>query len=263
MIGVVIGDIVGSKYELNNIKTKDFVLFSDGCSYTDDTIMTVAVAHWLMTSSHPQCLISIMRDYGKKYPFPQGGYGDSFARWLRDVNPLPYYSFGNGAAMRVSPVGMMFDDAETTEYMAGLTASITHDHPEGYKGAKSVAHAMWMARHSYSKEAIRDEIERIFDYDLRMNCDDIRPTYIFNETCQGTVPQAIVAFLDSTDFEDAIRNAVSLGGDSDTLAAITGGIAEAYYGVPDDIREKAMAYLPDEFKDIINGFYKSLNNNKL
>lgn len=186
--------------------------------------------------------------------------GGTFARWLRDANPLPYYSFGNGAAMRVSPVGMIYDDAETTECMAGLTASVTHDHPEGFKGAKSVAHAMWMARHSYSKEAIRDEIERIFGYDLHMSCDDIRPTYMFNETCQGTVPQAIVAFLDSTDFEDAIRNAVSLGGDSDTLAAITGSIAEAYYGLPDDLCKKAMSYLPDEFKDIIDRFYKTLKN---
>ena len=260
MLGAIIGDIVGSKYEFNNIKTKDFELFSKGCSYTDDTIMTVAVAHWLMTSSHPQCLISIMREYGKKYPYPQGGYGGSFARWLRDANPLPYYSFGNGAAMRVSPVGMMYDDAETTEYMAGLTASVTHDHPEGLKGAKSVAYAMWMARYSFSKDTIRNDIEKLFDYDLHMSCDDIRPTYMFNETCQGTVPQAIVAFLDSTDFEDAIRNAVSLGGDSDTLAAITGGIAEAYYGVPDYLRQQALSYLPNKFRDIIYRFYKTLKN---
>ncbi len=258
MLGAIIGDIVGSKYEFNNIKTKDFPLFSDGCSFTDDTIMTVAVAEWLMTSSHMRHLVSIMQSYGKKYPFPQGGYGGSFARWLRDANPMPYYSFGNGAAMRVSPVGLKYHTLSATLSTAEVTASITHDHPEGIKGAVSVAHAMYIARTEHNKELLRDVIQSQYGYDLQTTCDEIRPNNMFNETCQGTVPQAIVAFLDSTDFEDAIRNAVSLGGDSDTLAAITGGIAEAYYGVPDNLKQMAMSYLPNEFRQIIDRFYNMI-----
>ena len=267
MLGAIIGDTVGSVYEFNNIKTTDFPLFDPRCDYTDDSIMTMAVAEWLLTD--PQhgmdTLETIFLDFAKKYPCPMGGYGGGFSRWLfhpealgdygsRDFKPgtrHPYNSFGNGAAMRCSANGWMFDTLEETERVAGLSAAITHSHPEGIKGAQSTAAAIFMARHGASKEEIRDYISAKYGYNLNRTCDEIRPVYDWDSSCQGTVPEAMVAFFDSTDFESAIRLAVSLGGDSDTLACITGGIAEAFYkDIPDDITLKIWGLIPEDFKEI-------------
>ena len=255
-------------YEFHNIKTTHFPLFDPRSNYTDDSILTVAVAQWLLTD--PQhgmdTLETIFLDFAKKYPCPMGGYGGGFSCWLfhpealsdygsRDFKPgtrHPYNSFGNGAAMRCSANGWMFDTLEETERVAGLSAAITHSHPEGIKGAQSTAAAIFMARNGMSKEEIRVYISGKYDYNLNRTCDEIRPVYDWDSSCQGTVPEAMVAFFDSTDFESAIRLAVSLGGDSDTLACITGGIAEAYYGgIPDKIALRVWGLLPDDFKSIL------------
>lgn len=268
MLGAIIGDTVGSVYEFNNIKTIDFPLFDPRCDYTDDSIMTMAVAQWLLTD--PQhgmdTLETIFLDFAQKYPCPMGGYGGGFSRWLfhpealgdygsRDFKPgtrHPYNSFGNGAAMRCSANGWMFDTLEETERVAGLSAAITHSHPEGIKGAQSTAAAIFMARQGASKEEIRDYISAKYGYNLNRTCDEIRPVYDWDSSCQGTVPEAMVAFFDSTDFESAIRLSVSLGGDSDTLACITGGIAEAFYKIiPDNIALKIWGLIPDDFKDVL------------
>ena len=268
MLGAIIGDTVGSVYEFNNIKTTDFPLFDPRCDYTDDSIMTMAVAEWLLTD--PQhgmdTLETIFLDFAKKYPCPMGGYGGGFSRWLfhpealgdygsRDFKPgtrHPYNSFGNGAAMRCSANGWMFDTLEETERVAGLSAAITHNHPEGIKGAQSTTAAIFMARHGASKEEIRDYISAKYGYNLNRTCDEIRPVYDWDSSCQGTMPEAMVAFFDSTDFESAIRLAVSLGGDSDTLACITGGIAEAFYKkIPNGMVLKMWGLLPDDFKAIL------------
>ncbi|MCD7926843.1 MAG: ADP-ribosylglycohydrolase family protein [Bacteroides sp.] len=259
MIGAIAGDIIGSVYEFNNTKTKDFPLFSDDSSYTDDSIMTVAVADWLL---HGGELAKVMQHYGNKYPNPMGGYGSRFAIWLHEVDPKPYNSWGNGAAMRVSPVGWYFDSLEETLRVAKETAIVTHNHPEGIKGAQAVAVAIFLARNEKSREYIKEFVEKNFGYDLNRNCDDIRLNYEFDESCQGTVPEAIIAFLESRDFEDAIRLAVSLGGDSDTLACITGGIAEAFYKyrIPCSIRDKVRILLDDDLwrvvKEFVNARYE-------
>lgn len=271
MIGAIIGDIVGSKYEFKNIKTKDFPLFSQGCNYTDDTIMTLAIANAFVISRREKldfktaCIMEMKR-LGKKYPNPQGGYGYRFANWLTSDNSLPYNSFGNGSAMRVSPCGFIAVSLAEALYLAKESAEVTHNHPEGIKGAQAVSGAIFLAKEGKSKHEIRAFIERNF-YDLDKSLDEIRPDYEFNETCQDTVPQAIVAFLESNSFEDAIRNAVSIGGDCDTLTAITGSIAWAFYvsyyehaypehwhGHEKALYDEAILYLPDEFKVIIKEF---------
>lgn len=271
MIGAIIGDIVGSKYEFGGIKTKDFPLFSDGCSYTDDTIMSVAVANALTESRETgndfkKILVTEMQRLGRKYPFPQGGYGGHFSSWLNAENPQPYNSFGNGSAMRVSPCGYMAVELAEALSLAKASAEITHNHPEGIKGAQATAGAIFLAKSGKSKEEIKAFIEANF-YNLDKTLDEIRPNYQFDESCQGTVPQAIEAFLESENFEDAIRNAVSLGGDSDTLAAITGGIAWAFYvpyyqttdldcwhGNEHDTYDRMMSYLPDDLQSSVNTF---------
>lgn len=249
MTGAIAGDIIGSVYEFDNIKTTDFPLFTNESDYTDDTIMTVAVADWLLNGGD---LAKVMQRYGRKYPYPTGGYGGRFSGWLREKDPLPYNSWGNGSAMRVSAVGWMFDSLEKTLEVAKETAVVTHNHPEGIKGAQATAAAIYLARTGKSKQDIKQYIETAFSYDLGRTCDEIRPFYRFNESCQGTVPEAIIAFLDSSDFEDAIRLAVSLGGDSDTLACITGGIAEAFYGIPEDIKLEVKKRIPEKFNEIIS-----------
>ncbi len=268
MLGAIIGDTVGSVYEFNNIKTTDFPLFGIRSNYTDDSIMTMAVADWLLTD--PQhgmdTLEASFLNFAKRYPCPMGGYGGGFNRWLFRPEALgdygsrdckkgtrhPYNSFGNGSAMRCSANGWMFDTLDETERVAGLSAAITHNHPEGIKGAQSTAAAIFMARNGASKEEIRDYISAKYGYNLNRTCDEIRPVYDWDSSCQGTVPEAMVAFFDSTDFESAIRLAVSLGGDSDTLACITGGIAEAYYKtIPDEIAVKIWDKLPEDFKAIL------------
>ena len=251
MTGAIAGDIIGSVYEFDNIKTTDFPLFTNESDYTDDTIMTVAVADWLLNGGD---LAKVMQRYGREYPYPTGGYGGRFSGWLREKEPLPYNSWGNGSAMRVSAVGWMFDSLEKTLEVAKETAIVTHNHPEGIKGAQATAAAIYLARTGKSKQDIKQYIETTFSYDLGRTCDEIRPFYRFNESCQGTVPEAIIAFLDSSDFENAIRLAVSLGGDSDTLACITGGIAEAFYGIPEDIEKQVSDKLPGTFQKVIKEF---------
>jgi ADP-ribosylglycohydrolase len=275
MLGAIIGDIVGSVYEFNNIKTKDFTLFRDDCFFTDDTVMTCAVAEAVMKGAKKDDFIDQMKKYGRIYP--NAGYGERFSNWISSDSREPYNSFGNGSAMRVSPCAWIMDcgfPARTGCWpvngrnIARLSAEVTHNHPEGIKGAMATADAIFMCRYYFGgyhgdydepmndkpdeiKKEIKDHIQREYGYDLAKTLDQIRPSYSFNETCQETVPQAIIAFLESTDFEDAIRNAISLGGDSDTLAAITGSIAEAAYGIPDWIREKAIHYLDELLKDIL------------
>ncbi len=263
MLGAIIGDIVGSRFEFNNHRKKDFELFAASCSLTDDSIMTLAVAQAIMETeknmekddrSDPdyhhllsQLTVKCMQDIGRKYP--HCGYGGRFARWMFSDHPVPYNSFGNGAAMRISPAALVArTEPEATRLSATIT-SVTHDHPEGIKGAEATVVAIYRARHGSSKSQIRDKIVQDY-YPLDFTIDEIRPTYQFNEICQETVPQAITAFLESESFEDAIRTAISLGGDSDTIAAITGSIAEAYYGVPEDISRKALSYLDQELRSV-------------
>lgn len=244
MLGAIIGDIIGSVYEWNNIKTKDFPLFMPDCFFTDDTVMTIAIAEGLMNGGTSKEFIVAMKKYGRMYP--DAGYGGRFGSWLFSEDTKPYNSWGNGSAMRVSPVAWFYDSLLEVEKHAEISASVTHNHPEGIKGAQATAAAIFLARKGKSKDDIKEYIESKYGYDLSRSLDDIRPSYIFNESCQGTVPEAIIAFLESTDFEDAIRNAISLGGDSDTLAAITGSIAEGAYGVPEIIKEKALSILDED-----------------
>ena len=270
MLGAIIGDMVGSIYEFANTKRTDFPFFSERSNYTDDSIMTLAVAEWLLTDSRHthESLERIMVRYAEEYPHPMGGYGGGFAQWLFRPERLvdyktgeivggrvPYNSWGNGAAMRASAVGWMFDTLEETEEVAAISASITHDHPEGIKGAQATAAAIFLARTGKSKSDIKDYIQSRFKYDLSISSDEIRKTYGWEDSCQGTVPPAIRAFLDSSDYESAVRIAVSLGGDSDTLACITGGIAEAFYAeIPYEIVDIALARLPEEFKCLLDRF---------
>jgi len=255
MIGAIIGDIVGSRFEFNNNLSTDFQLFAKDCSFTDDTVCTVAVADALLKDiSFGQSL----RHWCLKYSTPKGGYGGSFAAWLHSPNPMPYYSFGNGSAMRVSPCAWWSDSISEVYINAYNSAICTHNHPEGIKGALAITECIYHSRFISSKEDLKETITRLYGYNLDMTCDSIRKTNTFNETCQVTVPQAIVAFLESTDFESAIRLAVSIGGDSDTIAAITGSIAEAFYGVPEHFKSAVLGYLPDEFIQVLFNF----NNNK-
>ena len=268
MLGAIIGDVVGSVYEWNNIKTKDFELFKPNCFFTDDTVMTVAVAKALLVTYKlpihsydekraflKEEIVKQMQDFGNRYPYR--GYGGMFAQWLDTENPNPYNSFGNGSAMRVSACGYIAIAMGEALELAKISAQVTHNHPEGIKGAQATAAAIFLAKFKRPKEEIKNYIEKNF-YTLDKTLDDIRPDYCFNETCQQTVPQAIQAFLESNSFEDAIRNAISLGGDSDTLPAITGSIAWAYYrifGLPLDTElqnytQQVYQYLPQEFIDV-------------
>lgn len=255
MLGAIIGDVVGSVFEFNNTKTTDFQLFCEFSNFTDDTVMTISTADWVLNNQ--QGLIRTMRQYGEEYP--SVGYGDSFHRWLRsrEAEPQPYNSWGNGSAMRVSPIGFAFEDIETVLDVAKQTAYVTHNHPEGIKGAQSVAAAIFLAREGKSKIEIKNYIASTFNYNLDFTLDEIRPTYKFDVSCQGSVPQAIVAFLESENFETTIRLAVSIGGDSDTIACIAGGIAEAYYKeIPQFMVKEVEKILPDNMKKIINKFYR-------
>jgi len=259
MIGAIIGDIVGSIYEWNNIKTKDFPLFSPGCFFTDDTVMTLAIAEGLINGGSAEDFIAAIKKYGRLYP--DSGYGGRFGSWLFSDDINPYNSWGNGSAMRVSPVAWAFDILSEVEKYAEISAAVTHNHPEGIKGAQATAAAIFLARKGKTKEEIKAYIENKYGYNLNRSIDEIRPNYRFNESCQETVPEAIIAFLESVDFEDAIRNAISLGGDSDTLAAITGSIAEAAYGIPKEIKEKALSILDQGLHDLYrqtqSGIYTS------
>ena len=252
LCGAMAGDMIGSFYEFNATKKTDFYMFTPFSSFTDDTVMTVANADWLMTGDS---LMGIMQDYGNRYP--HAGYGGMFRNWLREEEPKPYNSFGNGSAMRVSPVGWAFDTLEETLEAAKQSAEVTHNHPEGIKGAQATAACIYLARTGRTKQEIKEYIEQTFGYNLNRTCDEIRSDYHFDVTCHGSVPESIIAFLESTDFENAVRLAVSLGGDADTMGAITGGIAEAYYGsVPKHIRKEVLKRLPNDFIGVMSKFYQ-------
>ena len=254
MIGAIAGDIIGSFYERCQIKTKEFPLFHPRCRFTDDSVLTVGVAKAILSDHN---YLKAMWETERKYP--HAGYGGSFIRWLRSNDPKPYNSWGNGSAMRVSPVGFAFDSVELVLQEAARTAEISHNHPEGVKGARATALAVFLARTTRNKSIIREEV--VDGYDLSRTVDDIRPSYGFDVSCQGTVPEAIISFLDSDSYEDAVRNAVSLGGDSDTLACIAGGIAEAYYGnVSLRILKKVKECLPDDLWTITEKFCRKYAN---
>ncbi len=276
MLGAIIGDIVGSRFEFNNYRGKDFELFTDDCQVTDDSIMTIAVASAIMETEKlikpspgrdrlddnyysflEKFAIKYMQAIGRKYP--DSGYGGLFSRWIFSDNPKPYNSFGNGAAMRISPVAYIASNECELCKLSEVVTGVTHNHEEGLKGAEATAIAVYMARCGHTKDGIKNKIINNY-YPLDFSIDEIRDTYQFNETCQGTVPQAIEAFLESTSFEDDIRTASSVGGDSDTLAAITGGIAEAYYGVPTNVKEKTLSYLDDYLLSIYNSWVNFLGN---
>ena len=260
MYGAILGDIIGSPYEFDRgDKTKDFPLFSKYSSYTDDTVMTIAVAEAFLDAP-PEAdeewirdrLVKSMRHWGRKYP--NVGYGGNFSIWLICGDPKPYGSFGNGSAMRVSPVAWLYHDMETVRRMARLSAEVTHNHLEGIKGAEATAAAIFLARTGHSKEEIKQYIEENFHYDLSRTCDEIRPGYYHVESCQQSVPEAITAFLEGEDFEDVIRTTVSLGGDTDTLAAIAGSIAEGFYGVPMTLKLECRRRLPADLRAVLDWF---------
>lgn len=257
LMGAILGDITGSIYEFNPHKQTDIALQDERMDYTDDTIMTIAVADWIINDKKhtKDVLVDRMKQWGHKYPHPMGAYGNMFAQWLRDINPRPYNSWGNGSAMRVSAVGFAFDTLDETLKVAKISAEVTHNHPEGIKGAQATAAAIFMARTGCDKNEIKRYISATFGYDLNRTCDDIRPTYGFDGSCQGTVPESIIAFLDSNDYEDALRLCISLGGDADTMGAITGAIAKAYYNtMPYTLYEFGAKKLPDDMKEVINRF---------
>jgi ADP-ribosylglycohydrolase len=250
IIGAIAGDVIGSVFEWDNVKTTEFKLFSKYSDYTDDSVLTMAVADCILNN---QDFAQTLWNYGRNYA--GRGYGNTFSAWLCFPDPKPYNSFGNGAAMRVSAVGYAYHTLEMVMREAKKSAEVSHNHPEGIKGAQATAVAIYLARTGKSKQEIQEYISSCFGYHLNFTLDEIRDTYQFNETCQETVPQAIVAFLESTDYENAIRLAISIGGDSDTLACITGGIAAAYYKeIPQIIIENVRAVLPEEFLAIIDAF---------
>ena len=252
LIGAICGDIMGSPYEFwrSRIKKYDFNPFPPRARFTDDTVMSIAVADWIM---HGGDLSKVMQNWGHKYP--NAGFGGMFIQWLKVEEPKPYNSFGNGSAMRVSPVGCAFDTLEETLQKAKESAEVTHNHPEGIKGAEATAASIFMARTGASKEEIKKYISETFGYDLNRTCDEIRPKYKFDATCQGSVPESIICFLESKDYEDCVRLAVSMGGDADTMGAIAGSIAAAFYNeIPETILEKCWAKLPEDIKDIIEKF---------
>lgn len=258
MIGAIAGDIIGSPYEFDRgNKTKDFPLFSDKSHFTDDTVMTIAVGLALINSSINKSddaikanIIDSMIRMGKEYP--NVGYGSRFSMWLRSNTHHPYQSYGNGSAMRVSSVAWLYQDIATVRRMARLSAEVTHNHPEGIKGAEAVACAVFLARTTHDKKVIREYIGSTFHYDLTRTCDEIRPTYHHVETCMQTVPEAITAFLEGETFEDVIRTAVSLGGDCDTLTCIAGSIAEGFYGVPHEIKDECYRRLTPELATMVS-----------
>lgn len=257
MMGAIVGDIVGSRFEHHNIKTKRFRLFHDWCRFTDDTVMTLAVAKAIMKCNGNVELLSnqtieCMQEVGRRYP--HCGFGRRFKQWVYEDNPLPYNSWGNGSAMRVSAVAWAARDLDECIAMSETVTKVTHDHPEGIKGAEAIAVATFMALHGSTKEEIKTVIEEKYGYDLSFTLDSIRDEYSFDVSCQGSVPPAIVAFLESNDFVDAIRNAISIGGDSDTLAACAGAIAEAFYGIPNRVRDFAETYLDPTLDEILAAF---------
>ncbi len=263
MIGAILGDIIGSPYEFDRgDKTKNFPLFSRSSCFTDDTVMTLAVAQAFMDAGPDaddetirRHMIRSMRELGKRYP--NAGYGVRFYRWLTASDPQPYNSWGNGSAMRVSSAAWLFHDLDSVLRASKLSAEVTHNHPEGIKGAQATAAAIFLARTGHSKAEIRQYIEETFGYDLSRTCDEIRPTYHHVESCRETVPEAITAFMEGEDFEDVIRTAVSLGGDCDTLSAIAGSIAEGFYGIPEALEKECLNRLQEDLREILERFQRA------
>ena len=265
MYGAILGDMIGSPYEFDQgNKSKEFPLFSENSQFTDDTVMTLAVGE-VFCDAQPNAdpewirmrLIRGLQHYGRKYP--DAGYGVMFSRWLTAKDPKPYSSYGNGSAMRVSAVAWLYHSLEKVRQMARLSAEVTHNHPEGIKGAEATASAIFLARTGSTKAQIRSYIEENFGYDLSRTCNEIRPGYCHVESCQQTVPEAIIAFLEGESFEDVIRNAVSLGGDCDTLTCIAGAIAEGFYGVPEELKEQCRKRLPESLLNVLLRFEEYLN----
>lgn len=263
MLGAISGDVIGSIYEVNNIKNKQFELFDQKCTFTDDTVMTCAIAlsciKYLENKNKivfKKNIVQNMQLLGRMYP--NAGYGGTFIKWIFSNTPVPYNSYGNGSAMRVSPIAWISNDLNEVEELAEISASVSHNHEEGIKGAKAIASVIWMARNGFDKNEIQKYIEEKY-YNLNFKIDDIRKYYKFDVSCQGSVPQAIKCFLESESYEDCIRNAVSLGGDSDTIAAMSGSIAEAFYGIPKYIELKTKEFLDDDLQKIINKFYICIN----
>ena len=255
IIGAIAGDIIGSTYEFHPIKTKEFSLFNKKSTFTDDTIMTLAVAKWLLNDKNSkEELVKQLQYFGNKYP--NGGYGRMFKNWLHTDDPKPYGSWGNGSAMRVSPVAWVGESLEEVQKLAEMSSVVTHDHPEGVKGALATADAVYLARLGSSKEEIKDHVEIRYGYDLNRTVDEIRPNYKFDVSCQGCVGESIICFLEAKDYEDTIRNCISLGGDADTMAAIAGGIASAYWEVPNSIHYKAIHRLDYELLNVLIEFEK-------
>ena len=265
MYGALLGDIIGSPFEFDmGNKSKEFPLFSKNSTFTDDSVMTIAVGNAFL-DAQPNAdiewirrrLISSMKQYGRR--FPRAGYGGMFRRWLKCDDPQPYGSFGNGSAMRVSSAAWLYNDLETVRSMARLSAEVSHNHPEGIKGAEATASAIFLARTGNTKEEIKAYIVDNFGYDLSRTCDEIRPGYHHVETCQETVPEAITAFLEGKSFEDVIRTAVSLGGDCDTLTCIAGSIAEGFYGIPEELKQECRNRLPEELRKVLDQYDSWLN----
>lgn len=256
--GAIIGDIVGSVFEFTEprIKNKNFELFKEGCRFTDDTVMTIAIADVMNRndfnneSSFKAKIIQSMANWG--ITFYNAGYGTLFSKWLQSKVKVPYNSYGNGSAMRVSPIAWCCSDIDIARKFAKWQAEVTHNNPEGIRGAEAVTSAIYLAKTKHSKKEIKDYIEDVFYYDLSRHCQEIRPSYTFNATCQGSIPESIISFLDGDDFEDSIRNAVSLGGDTDTMACIAGAIAEAYYEIPEDMIKKARKLLDYRILKVID-----------
>ncbi|MBK5200559.1 MAG: ADP-ribosylglycohydrolase family protein [Spirochaetaceae bacterium] len=258
MLGAIIGDIVGSRFEWDNYKKKDFDFFNKDCFFTDDSVMSLAICDAYLKDFDNEykgknILIKSMQTLGRKYP--ASGYGDHFALWITENNPKPYGSYGNGAAMRISGCGFSATSIYEVKHMSVLITEVSHNHPESFKGAEATAVAIYLARTGKNKEEIKTFIKDNY-YQINFTLDEIRENYEFDESCQGTVPQALEAFFESNSFEDAIRNAISIGGDSDTIGAITGGIAEAYYGISEEMRDKAKTYLDFTLLDILERFEK-------
>lgn len=250
MIGAIAGDVIGSVYEHRPVKTEHFPLFHRSCRFTDDTVMTMAIAYAILESTD---YALALKTFGRRYP--NAGYGGAFLSWIFEDEVRPYNSWGNGAAMRVSPVGFAFDEVDRVLLEAKRTAEVSHNHPEGIKGAQATALAVFLARTGEDREKIRQQITRLFEYDLNRTIEQIRPSYRFDVSCQGSVPEAMIAFLDSRSYEDAIRKAISLGGDSDTLACISGGIAQAYYkSIPPDIESAVRRTLTEDLLLIMDRF---------
>lgn len=261
LMGAICGDIIGSVYQFDPTKEKDFPLFSRSCEFTDDTVMTLAVAKTFVESSHPvdlddfkRTLIANMHEFGEKYP--EVGYGHRFLQWLDSGSVEPYNSCGNGSAMRVSAVGWYARTLEEAETLAEASAEVTHNHPDGIAGAVAVAGAIYLAKTGESKATIREYVSRYYDLDFTL--DEIRPGYDFRSCCDGSIQPAVAAFLESDSYEQTVRNAISLGGDADTLGAIAGSIAEAYFGIPDDIVDAAVTYLDDYLLDVAQEFSQCL-----